>query len=50
VHQGAGSAFFLHVTVGEPTQGCVSIDRDQLVRIMRWLDPKKHPRILMGVG
>jgi L,D-peptidoglycan transpeptidase YkuD (ErfK/YbiS/YcfS/YnhG family) len=47
---GAGSAFFLHVTVGEPTQGCVSIDRDQLVRIMRWLDPAQHPRILMGVG
>jgi L,D-peptidoglycan transpeptidase YkuD (ErfK/YbiS/YcfS/YnhG family) len=50
VHQGAGSAFFLHVTVGEPTQGCVSIDRDQLVRVMRWLDPAQHPRILMGVG
>jgi L,D-peptidoglycan transpeptidase YkuD (ErfK/YbiS/YcfS/YnhG family) len=50
VHQGAGSAFFLHVTVGEPTQGCVSIDRDQLVRIMQWLNPAQHPRILMGVG
>jgi L,D-peptidoglycan transpeptidase YkuD (ErfK/YbiS/YcfS/YnhG family) len=50
VHQGAGSAFFLHVTVGEPTEGCVSIDRDQLVRIMRWLDPAQHPRIVMGVG
>ena len=50
VVQGAGSAFFLHVTVGEPTQGCVSIDRDQLVRILRWLEPSQHPRILMGVG
>ena len=50
VVQGAGSAFFLHVTVGEPTQGCVSIDQQDLVRIMRWLSPRDHPRILMGVA
>lgn len=50
VHQGAGSAFFLHVTVGEPTQGCVSIPKDQLTRIMRWLQPDDHPRILIGVA
>lgn len=50
VVQGAGSAFFLHVTVGAPTQGCVSIDQSQLVRIMRWLRPGDHPRILIGIG
>jgi L,D-peptidoglycan transpeptidase YkuD (ErfK/YbiS/YcfS/YnhG family) len=50
VRQGAGSAFFLHVTVGEPTQGCISIARDQLVRLLRWLTPARHPRILIGVG
>jgi L,D-peptidoglycan transpeptidase YkuD (ErfK/YbiS/YcfS/YnhG family) len=49
VRPGAGSAFFLHVTVGAPTQGCVSIARDQLVRILRWLRPAQHPRILIGV-
>ena len=27
---GAGSAFFLHVTEGHPTQGCVSIASSQL--------------------
>lgn len=48
VRQGAGSAFFLHVTVGAPTQGCISIDQDQLVRILRWLSPARHPRILIG--
>ncbi|MGH8862078.1 MAG: L,D-transpeptidase family protein [Jatrophihabitantaceae bacterium] len=48
VRQGAGSAFFLHVSVGAPTQGCVAIDRDQLVRIMRWLRPNANPRILIG--
>jgi L,D-peptidoglycan transpeptidase YkuD (ErfK/YbiS/YcfS/YnhG family) len=49
VVQGAGSAFFLHVTVGEPTAGCVSIDQGQLIRILRWLSPAAHPRILIGV-
>jgi L,D-peptidoglycan transpeptidase YkuD (ErfK/YbiS/YcfS/YnhG family) len=48
VHQGAGSAFFLHVSVGAPTAGCVSIDQTQLVRIMQWLEPSKHPRIVIG--
>lgn len=48
VHPGGGSAFFLHVSVGTPTQGCVSIEQSQLVRIMRWLRPSDHPRILIG--
>jgi len=50
VRQGAGSAFFLHVTVGAPTAGCVSIDRADLVRILRWLRPSDHPRILIGTA
>lgn len=50
VVQGAGSAFFLHVADGAPTAGCVSIDRDDLVRIMRWLRPADHPRILIGTS
>jgi L,D-peptidoglycan transpeptidase YkuD (ErfK/YbiS/YcfS/YnhG family) len=50
VRQGAGSAFFLHVTVGAPTQGCISIAQAQLVRILRWLDPSAHPRILIGTA
>jgi L,D-peptidoglycan transpeptidase YkuD (ErfK/YbiS/YcfS/YnhG family) len=49
VRQGAGSAFFLHVTVHQPTQGCVSIPKAQLVRLLRWLRPGEHPRILLGV-
>ncbi len=48
VRQGAGSAFFLHVAVGAPTAGCVSIAEPQLVRILRWLEPAAHPRILIG--
>lgn len=49
VTQGAGSAFFLHVTVREPTQGCISIAETRLLRVMRWLSPAHHPRILIGV-
>jgi L,D-peptidoglycan transpeptidase YkuD (ErfK/YbiS/YcfS/YnhG family) len=50
VKQGRGSAFFLHVTVHQPTAGCVSIPQGRLVAIMRWLRPAKHPRILIGVS
>ncbi len=47
---GAGSAFFLHVTDGTPTAGCVAIPQANLVAIMQWLNPADHPRILIGVG
>jgi L,D-peptidoglycan transpeptidase YkuD (ErfK/YbiS/YcfS/YnhG family) len=50
VRQGAGSAFFLHVSVGQPTAGCVSIPQANLVTIMRWLTPTAHPRILIGTS
>ena len=50
VVRGAGSAFFLHVSEGHPTQGCVSIASGSLDTIMRWLDPAQHPVIDMGVG
>jgi L,D-peptidoglycan transpeptidase YkuD (ErfK/YbiS/YcfS/YnhG family) len=50
VRQGAGSAFFLHVTDGSATAGCVSIPRDNLVSLLRWLDPAAHPRILIGTA
>ena len=50
VVQGAGSAFFLHVTVGAPTQGCISLPMQSLVDLLRWLTPGAHPRILVGVG
>jgi L,D-peptidoglycan transpeptidase YkuD (ErfK/YbiS/YcfS/YnhG family) len=49
VVQGAGSAFFLHVTDGTATAGCVAIPQWKLIRLMRWLRPGAHPRILIGV-
>jgi L,D-peptidoglycan transpeptidase YkuD (ErfK/YbiS/YcfS/YnhG family) len=47
---GAGSAYFLHVTNGAPTAGCVAIDAGSLVTLMRWLDPGSRPLISIGVG
>ncbi len=49
VRAGAGSAFFLHVTDGRATAGCVAIGQTKLVSLMRWLRPSAHPRILIGV-
>lgn len=43
-----GSAFFLHVTDGGPTAGCVSIPAANLVPLMQWLTPGSYPRILIG--
>lgn len=47
---GAGSGFFLHVTSGRPTNGCISVAEEDMVALLRWLDPRQHPRILIGVG
>ncbi|GAB78934.1 L,D-transpeptidase catalytic domain [Austwickia chelonae] len=42
-----GSGFFLHVTDGRPTLGCVAIDAPALVQILRWLSPSAHPQIVV---
>jgi L,D-peptidoglycan transpeptidase YkuD (ErfK/YbiS/YcfS/YnhG family) len=47
---GAGSGFFLHITNGAPTAGCVAIDAGSLKTLMRWLDPGARPLISIGVG
>jgi L,D-peptidoglycan transpeptidase YkuD (ErfK/YbiS/YcfS/YnhG family) len=50
VVKGAGSGFFLHVSFGAPTEGCVAIPLGDLNRVMRWLNPSAHPVISIGVG
>ena len=50
VVRGAGSGFFLHVSVGTATAGCVSVPSGQLDTIMRWLNPASRPVISIGVG
>ena len=49
VIRGAGSAIFLHQSRGKPTIGCVSLPIPRLVQVLRWFEPKAHPRIAIGV-
>ncbi|MGY1857119.1 L,D-transpeptidase family protein, partial [Modestobacter sp. SYSU DS0290] len=47
---GAGSAIFLHVSNGRPTAGCVSMDREALAGLLRWLRPDAEPHIMINVA
>lgn len=47
---GLGSAIFLHVSTGRATAGCVSLPAGQLIELLRWLDPARAPRIVLGVA
>lgn len=44
--QGKGSAFFLHVGYS-PTAGCVAIDESTMISVLKWLDKKQSPHILI---
>jgi L,D-peptidoglycan transpeptidase YkuD (ErfK/YbiS/YcfS/YnhG family) len=48
VAPGRGSGIFLHAQTGRATNGCISLRRDLLVRVLRWLDPSAKPRIVIG--
>lgn len=45
---GAGSCIFLHVAPppGGPTAGCTALAEEELLQVLRWLDPRKHPVLL----
>ena len=45
---GKGSGIFLHAQTGGPTIGCVSLRRDQLAAVLRWLRPGVAPVIAIG--
>jgi L,D-peptidoglycan transpeptidase YkuD (ErfK/YbiS/YcfS/YnhG family) len=45
---GRGSGIFLHAQTGGPTNGCISLRRPDLVRVLRWLSPRAAPRITIG--
>jgi L,D-peptidoglycan transpeptidase YkuD (ErfK/YbiS/YcfS/YnhG family) len=45
---GRGSAIFLHEGTGGPTAGCVSLGHADLVRVLRWIDPRYSPRIVVS--
>jgi L,D-peptidoglycan transpeptidase YkuD (ErfK/YbiS/YcfS/YnhG family) len=47
---GRGSGIFLHVQTGSPTNGCVSLPRPQLLRVLRWLSPAASPKISINLS
>ena len=46
--KGAGSCIFLHVSVppGRVTAGCTALEVEELLTLLRWMDPAKHPLLL----
>jgi L,D-peptidoglycan transpeptidase YkuD (ErfK/YbiS/YcfS/YnhG family) len=46
---GLGSAIFLHINIGMPTAGCVTLPVGELLKVLRWLNPAASPQITMGV-
>ena len=45
---GRGSGIFLHVQKASPTNGCISLPKRDLVRVLRWLRPEAAPQIAIG--
>ena len=45
---GRGSGIFLHAQTGGPTIGCISLRKDQLRAVLRWLRPADAPVIAIG--
>ena len=47
---GGGSCIFLHIRKpsGKPTVGCTAMDKTELVKIMKWLDPACHPVLIQA--
>ena len=47
---GRGSGIFLHAQTGGPTIGCISLRKDQLRPVLRWLRPGHAPVIAIGTS
>jgi L,D-peptidoglycan transpeptidase YkuD (ErfK/YbiS/YcfS/YnhG family) len=49
---GHGSAIFFHIWKGRgiPTSGCVAMAREDLLRVLFWLDPLKAPVAILGTS
>jgi L,D-peptidoglycan transpeptidase YkuD (ErfK/YbiS/YcfS/YnhG family) len=47
---GRGSGIFLHAQTGGPTIGCISLRKDQLRAVLRWLQPGDAPMIAIGTS
>jgi uncharacterized protein YijF (DUF1287 family)/L,D-peptidoglycan transpeptidase YkuD (ErfK/YbiS/YcfS/YnhG family) len=52
IKPGAGSAIFLHTHwgVAQPTVGCTTMSKTELIQILRWLDPASEPVLVQVAG
>ncbi|HLA29368.1 MAG TPA: L,D-transpeptidase family protein [Syntrophales bacterium] len=52
VVKGYGSAIFFHLWRGKglATEGCVALSEEDLIKIVRWLDPATGPLVVMGTS
>jgi len=52
VVKGHGSAIFFHLWRGKgtPTEGCVALSEEDLMQILRWLNPEAKPLVVMGMN
>lgn len=50
VINGAGSAIFMHVwrSGDKPTAGCVAMSEQDVLALLRWLDPARKPRAVLN--
>ena len=46
---GLGSGIFLHAQTGGPTNGCISLPKANLLRVLRWLAPSPAPWISVTI-
>jgi L,D-peptidoglycan transpeptidase YkuD (ErfK/YbiS/YcfS/YnhG family) len=45
-----GSAIFLHINIGTPIAGCVTLPEGELLEILGWLNPTASPQITVVWG
>lgn len=51
VIRGYGSAIFLHLwNEQQPTAGCVAVGEEDMLRLIRWLDPKEKPVAVLSAA
>lgn len=43
-----GGGIFLHVNGSGATAGCVSLYESSMLKVLKWMDPAKKPRIVLG--
>jgi L,D-peptidoglycan transpeptidase YkuD (ErfK/YbiS/YcfS/YnhG family) len=47
---GKGSGIFLHAQTSGPTVGCISLAKEQLRTVLRWLRPRDAPVVAIGTS